>query len=106
MKYGPMSVGNAGVKHSLKQRERKERQICSETRRQTPVGLCSQLKCTVRQGKWSSMLKSGTVKHFSEEVKQVMYECIPVSAKHRGEHSALKLHKPRMNAKDTAVVSQ
>lgn len=44
----------------------------SETDRLARVGLCNQLNCTARQGKWSSMLKSGVVKYFAEKVKQVM----------------------------------
>lgn len=72
VKHGPTSVATAELK-APRRGKRKERQMHSETDRQARVGLCNQLNRTARQGKWSSMLNCGTVKHFSEEVKQVMY---------------------------------
>lgn len=64
-----MSAGAAEVKHGLKQRKRAARQVYAETDGRSG----HQFKCSARLGEWSSMLKSGTVKYLSEEVKQLMH---------------------------------
>lgn len=64
VKHGPVSFERQSLKPTKGERQRD---------RQAGEGWCTQLNCTAGRGKWSNMPKSAAVKHFSEEVKQVMY---------------------------------